>query len=468
MNSSLVQQYSSCEEERSDVSSQSPALRCENHQGTHVSNGEGDQKSAGTTSLPCNIPVFSASPSSSTGISRERIIHESLGDLNRADIVQLPEEGGSFVNMSPPVRELSVGLTFRKTKRGFFLFVNDSEEKVFLDEQNRYHRLDDGFDSEEIEVTHLDYKDTTLRVEVDTKVLISSEAARLKQLESQISQQQQLLDQQYSQYQEYRQRQQQYNQYPQYIQQIEHNYRPAEQQVTETQRKLMSEIQQSVQQNAQSPSLNISVLAERYSSKTPQAIHICNILRQLGEKQRDNYQSACARRIADLLHKSEYPVYQGNMDQVHHQYVENQYREQQQCWSQLIQLIHEELSLLEQLIHVLDNQRVHNLPEAHPTQHGSSREQLKSQQMLQNPLPVVEERTSVDHEVPPSSHQRLPLSNQKSSALSTALTQVKFSGHFDPERRPLYSDSAGNYFRYNAQRQLEKVSIEESTSLHLS
>lgn len=474
----------------------------------------------------------SSHPDSSSVVPRSSSVSSSRGVTAQEASNTLQQRGpstepmGAAVSMSQ-IKELSVGLTFRSTKRGFFIYVNDDNEKVFLDEHNRLHKLDDGYDTEEVEVVHLNsnqkgednalHADLRPAQEVDLATVISSEVSRLKQLESQITQQHQMLDQQYSQYQEYRQRSQQYVQYPQYIQQIEQNYRPAEQQVTGNQRKLMDDIMQVVQQNSESP-VNYTLLVEKYGSQNSTML-LCNILQQLLTKQRENYQYVCAQHAEGLLHRSEYPIYQGNMEQMHQQQVENQYREQQQVWSQLKQLIHDELSLLEQL-HNINNSQQQQVQQEDERLHSHQEEELKNfgeYRQLQNQqhtqaLPHHNQEPNQQHQqqqqqlsAPPPPHQQsqqLPTSfmtpppppppppqrqpveqvssNQVSqppqqshlsattASSSVAPSSVKFSGHFDPQRRPLYSDGASNYYRYNAQRQLEKVPAEELASLRLS
>eukprot|EP00796_Vickermania_ingenoplastis_P006248 gene6248-4497_t len=273
---------------------------------------------------------------------------------------------------SPCVTEVSFGLTFRRTKKGFYIYWNEKHEKVFLDEHNRLHLLTDGYDSEEEqqETPHelarrcRDQKrreeemrkkeeeeaqrreqEAVREGESALEALVQSSSSLLGQLEQDIRQSIELLDQQYQYHQQFYKQQQQYAQHTQYLQQIEQQYRPSQEQLSQQQREMSARIHQLITEKGRTANVEqwkkrldnelLQQQQQHHQQTVPMLSALCHSLGQLMEKQQHDYMNTIIEQLEHAQQRAVYPAYQPRAEQQHQQQQQAQYQQQHQLLLQL-------------------------------------------------------------------------------------------------------------------------------------
>lgn len=487
---------------------------------------------------------------------------------------------GNLVPSSAPdgLRELSAGLTFRRTTRGYYLYWSDNQELVFLDETNTLHKLGDGYDTEDL-TTQLgervssglsetaDFRDKNAGREkkksesmerrensepnarlfyaADIDEDARKEAESIHQLELLIAKQLELLNHQCQQYQQYMQQVQQYP-HPQQQQQLHEQYRPTEQHLTAQQLEVLQHMRKAMDAQHAEQSGSCIVLLDKVvhhiqQPHSPGQCPLQKVLSYLREKKAPL--PALFQQAENELTSCAYPPIHGNDVNIFQQHLQKLYQGQYHSWSQLLQAIREQRQLVENLQQEClscnalrqgheenqfqqPNAQIQDQWEQYPplapapqfsphsenstpstSQLRGNSEKMGGIHQLQNLAqnPILSSKTSVHgngsmlpamNEAPNSSaipdpqlqQQRqgvnpsLSLSgpslqpNPSVSPLSGASFSIshlpsgrpQFSGRFDSQRRPIYVDPNGSYFRLNASRQPEYISDNELDSLALS
>lgn len=287
-------------------------------------------------------------------------------------------------SLSEGIKELSAGLTFRRTTRGYYLYWNDNQELVFLDEANNLHKLDDGYDTEESaprgeervlssitsdanvqkieksgEENSRESTRSRERSEPSVGVLLGAdiadearkEANRMHQLDLLVIKQLELLNSQCRQYQQYLHQAAQYSQLPQQQQHYD-QYRQCEQQLTSQQLELLQHLSQvmrsSPAEKCESFVSLVGNLLQYIQKNNPTERHqLREILLHIREK--ENQLCSLYLKAEHELRQSQYPLFQGNDVNRFQQHLQDMYQHQYQSWNQFLQTAREQRQLVDQL-----------------------------------------------------------------------------------------------------------------------
>lgn len=292
--------------------------------------------------------------------------------------------GMSQSSLAVGLKELSAGLTFRRTTRGFYLYWNDDRELVFLDETNTLHKLDDGFDVEEM-TSRQPQRSSSVRSEAadfrdgkreskerrsesagkeensqrttetfafeDIGVEAQKELDRVQQLNLIITKQLELLGYQCQQYKQYLDQMQEHP-YPQQQQEIEEQYRPFTQKLTSQQQELLEVMRQAMEhlQTEQSQSF-IKVLQQiEHHSKQQPSVDLRTIQETVFQvKENERHLVILSQQAENQLKSSVYPPFQGRDVSNFQQHLQNMHQGQYSSWNQFLQAVQTQGSILKKL-----------------------------------------------------------------------------------------------------------------------
>lgn len=297
-----------------------------------------------------------------------------------------PLIGMSQSSLSGGLKELSAGLTFRRTTRGFYLYWNDDRELIFLDETNTLHKLEDGFDVEERTSSHSQRSPSIMSeasnfhnekreskerrsesagkeensqriTETTTFEAIGVEAQKelnhVQQLNLIITKQLELLDYQCQQYKQYLEQMQEHP-YPQQQQQIEEQYRPFTQKVASQQQELLENMRQAMEhlQTEQSQSFMGVLQKIEHHSKQQPSVDFRTVQKMIFQvKENERHLVILSQHAEKQLKSSVFPPFQGNDVRTFQQHLQNMHQGQYSSWNQFLQAIQEHGSILEKLQH---------------------------------------------------------------------------------------------------------------------
>lgn len=433
---------------------------------------------------------------------------------------------------TPLLKKISAGITFRQTKRGFYIYKNDQNEKVFMDEFNRLHKLDDGYDFEDtrtdrlkggreesvpLRQKHLEESqnhEAKISHNLDEPKIISTVAAEsegLIHLKKLLQQLKELVDERYRQYDQVRQAQLKHSQNQPYLQQLEQYFIPLDQGLQSKQQTLFADIEQLFQHRA-----SVFGIEEMFEflegggdtrELCEQLQHcmgaISHTLRQLNEKKQQNKHIVLLQQAQKEIKACSFLLNRPSNDSQLEENLKRQYFLQQQSLDALIQAVEDETSLVtflqsswNQFFGLQKNRKQELLNTPQPVEVSENGPRLSisgshvapeanlatedqkisyAQKSLSgvpmqrdNVLASPHEATSAAATSQNDSSPETLLSRQRLTTNDTGSPSApKFAQCFDSQRRPLYIDPSGLFFRYNANRVREYLSEEELGSLQL-